>query len=71
MSMPGLTLHAAVLLPVSHMYTKCENDCVSEKIRMPKIIEYKDGSRQMLVANIIFVANMPMTCRFLLFFFFM
>lgn len=53
------------------MYTKCENDCVSEKIRMPKIIEYKDGSRQMLVANIILVANMPMTCRFLLFFFFM
>lgn len=50
------------------MYTKCENDCVSEKIRMPKIIEYKDGSRQMLVANIILVANMPMTCRFLLFF---
>lgn len=52
------------------MYTKCENDCVSEKIRMPKIIEYKDGSRQMLVANIILVANMPMTCRFLLFFLF-
>lgn len=69
MSMSGLRLHAAVLLPVLRYVHQVWKWLCKWKDWDAKIIEYKDGSGQMLVAGITLVASIPMTCKSSLFFF--